>query len=638
MTALTDALAKPNITKVFLLEVTAGEHLKHWTLDTGSTYYASSVHDVIDVLEDGSSLTEQASIALVRSNAGSWYYDEPNDRVYVHATAGADPYTKTLQAIVQFYFANHPKRFNNNYYASLLESVPNLSLRIERTFSGVSQISGGACVFNNSAGDFDALSDLQWDAGSVTLKLGADDTSEMAYGDYETIGKWLTLNWAKDDAKFSLALKEYKIRVKNKIPTAEYDRDTYASIREDDIGKSIPVAYGVVRDVAPALINSTTRTFKVAGHAIYSLDAVRVKNESTGAWETKTFASTDLANAEFTLSVGNFPNDDVEVAVDFIGKKTGSIPMDNASDVIKDMLTVELGEPSANIDSTAFTNAYNALDGGSYADGTHKTHKAIGLYIDKPLSVESIAQAINQAVGSYLFATSGGKFIYKVFEPVVGEGLTEFTTAEILSFKNDTNNRAIISKAIAHYDKRHLRKWAEYKSYEVGEKQYLHGMNTASIKEKDLPLSDDGDAEKWAQEQVNFEGEPQKAYTIVVPGRLVMTKFPGDFVRMVYARHDINDVFEVMGISHNLLADTATLNLLNNHGLGDRAGFWVSDAAVLPTRFSDLDGYGLGSLVWNDAWDPEIKKWVRQNVGYWCDDNGFASVTDPDSLNVSTWI
>jgi hypothetical protein len=75
----------------------------------------------------------------------------------------------------------------------------------------------------------------------------------------------------------------------------------------------------------------------------------------------------------------------------------------------------------------------------------------------------------------------------------------------------------------------------------------------------------------------------------------------------------------------------------NQRNFAGRAGFWVDDSGALPTRFASLTGYGSGSLVWNASWDPQIKRWACENVGYWTDGNGFASSSDPDSFIPSSW-
>ena len=171
MSVVTDLL-HPDIQKIFLAEVTCGQQLTLWTLDTGTTYFATAIYDVIDVKENGVSLTSRASIALVDANAGSYFFDSDNERVYVHTTGSADAHTVTIQAILRFYYANRDRKLNNQYYEPRLQSAPNLSLRIESKFTGISQISGGTFTFVNGDGFYDDLANLQWDAGFVTLKLG----------------------------------------------------------------------------------------------------------------------------------------------------------------------------------------------------------------------------------------------------------------------------------------------------------------------------------------------------------------------------------------------------------------------------------------------------------------------------------
>lgn len=641
MTVLTDALAYPNIERIFLAEITAGQHLTFWTLNSGSTYYAAAIYKVTGVKENGVSLTEQSSIANVDANPGSFYYDAVADRVYVQTTTSATPYNFTLQAVLQFYFSNRGKIFNGNYYEPLLSSAPNLSLRVQRRFTGIGQIGGGNIALVNADGFFDAMTDLQWDAGKATVKFGVDRPGQtpMAYADYETVGAWLTRSWRKKDNTFNLSVAEDKIEIKKKIPYTFYDRATYANIREDDVGKAIQIAYGVIKDAEPVLIDTTTNKLKVAGHAIISFDGLRVKSATTDAWETKTFATTDIANGEFTISTGDW-TDGQDIAVDFTGKpKTGTVVMDNASDIVKDILETYLSTPAAKIDAASFTESYNRLDTGQvFESSDRRTRGRLGVYINAPETVETTISAINMAVGSYLFAGPSGKFFYKVFEPIPGEGLTEFTTEEITSFSELTSNNEVISKVNVHYNRRHVRDWSESAVFEVKERQYNHNQNAPVLRDIEVLLTDTGDANQFAQTQINYEGRPERAYQITVPARIALTLTPGDFVRVIYARHGVDNAFEVLGVNHNLLADTTSLTLGDMHGIGDRSGFLIADAAVLPSRFSGLAGYGAGSLVWNSGWDDQIKEWARQNVGHWADDNGFAAPADADSFISSSWV
>jgi len=352
MTVLTNRLAHPNIGTVILVEATAGERLLLWTQTVGKTYTfeASSSQRIVNVKQDGVSLTAQASIDAVEANAGSWY--AAGGRVYVRTTGDVGTDTVTLQAIAAFCYATKARIFNGIYYDPRILSLPSLSLRIERKFGDPGQLGSGAITFVNSDGHFDTLSGLQWDAGSIVLKMGADlPDAQATYAQYDTVGTFLTKSWEKSDDKFTLMFEEWKSRTKKKIPTTFYDRDPttgYPLMRESDVGKALQIAYGIIYDIAPVCIDLSTNQFKVAGHPIREISAVRVKNEATGAWVDTPY--TEVVDAAATFKIPSW-DQTAEVAVDFIGKmlEDGITVMDNPADVVKDILLTYLGEDPSSI-------------------------------------------------------------------------------------------------------------------------------------------------------------------------------------------------------------------------------------------------------------------------------------------------
>ena len=637
MTVLTDVLNHPNIKRIFLAEITAGYEVRTWTLDTGTTYYGNASYKVINTKDNGASLTQRTTLADCRSNTGSWFYDTTNNRIYVNATGGVSPYTRTIQAIYQLYFSSHPVIFNDTYYEPRIEAIPNLSLRVEEKFTGVQQLGGGSVSFNNGDGYFDDIVGLQWSAGQTTIKYGADHISAMAYADYQIIGTWLNENWAITRDKFSLSLTEFKIKIKNKIPNTLYTRDAYPNIREKDIGRALQLAYGSIKDAAPVVKDVASRTFKLAGHAIVGIDAISVKNTSTGAWVAVSPTSTNLTTAEFTLSATDWTVNS-DVSVNFRGKSTGVTLMENASDIVKDILLNYILEPSTNIDSDSFTNAYNDLDGGAYGfTTTRQTFGAISIYIDKPIEASKVISSINSSVGAYLFADSTGKYFYRVFSPVRSEGLIEFVDNDIISISRDVDS-AVITKATVKYAKRHITGWDEIKTHEDVTAQYIQNLPSPNFQEHDTYLSGVDDATRLAQYIIAYNGVVSEGLKITVPSRIAATLMPSEFIHLIHARLGIDAVYEITGTNHNLSGDKTTLTLGNMHGLGDKPGFWVGGADTLPSRFANLSGYGSGSLSWNDAWDAQIKTWAIQNVGYWTDANGFNSTTDLTSRNKSSWV
>lgn len=623
--------SRPTVGLNVISELTIGKWCREWTLTPAQTitYQITTDLDVIDVKENEVSLTERASVALVEANAGSWYHD--GTTLYVSATTGT-PFAKVVIAEVQFLFSKLEKIFNNTYYEPRIASAPNLSLRIEREFGGVGQIGGGDLKLVNHDGYFDALTDLLWDYGTVAVKAGFDlPSSDEAYADYSTVGTWSIEDTQPQDDFFVPRLREQKIALKKKIPLETYNKTDYPQMPDKWIGKPIPRAYGKIHGAQPAEKNTATKTFKVAGHAIYSFDAVRVKvNE---VWTASSFVTTDLTNAEFTLgsdwSVG------VEVSVDFTGRKTsGGKPMVNAADVVEDLLTY-IGE--TNIDAASLAVARNRLKTGTDRFGNDVHTGAISLYLSKQDETLKWLGKITDAVGAYLFADASGQYHFSVFQPEVSEGLLTLTQDDIESFKPVQENRDRYSKAVVTFNERFDTDWKELLTVEFDANRIVHGEAAAVILETDVALSEQLDATHFAQRTLRMRETPLATWEINGFWQLI-NKLPGDQIRITYERRGFDEVLEILEIGIDLVSGKVKLLCGNLRGYARHSGFWVDDAATLPTRFSTLTGYGSGSLVWNDSWHDDIKQWARQNVGYWTDANGFASTTDAESYLATKWI
>lgn len=105
--------------KKILAEFTLGEVLSDLSLSSGysNTYEVSFLSESItfangnvdsvrkeveDIQEDGVSLTEYWDIDVVEANAGSWYHDVVNGKLYVHTTGSDEPTEYTLVAFFKF--------------------------------------------------------------------------------------------------------------------------------------------------------------------------------------------------------------------------------------------------------------------------------------------------------------------------------------------------------------------------------------------------------------------------------------------------------------------------------------------------------------------------------------------------------
>ncbi len=172
---LEQALGEPVSRLVVLATIRAGQTLEIWTQDATHTalWWAETSLAVEGVRENGAELTAAADLATANTTRGSYYWDQDAGRVYVHPAA-ANPHEALIQALVVVRVANHPKRWGSERFEPRLSGPVGVSIRVPERFGGLGQVGGGRLVIEAGDGWADALEGLDFDAGSVTLELGAD--------------------------------------------------------------------------------------------------------------------------------------------------------------------------------------------------------------------------------------------------------------------------------------------------------------------------------------------------------------------------------------------------------------------------------------------------------------------------------
>ncbi len=643
--ALSDEIAKSNISTVFLVEHTAAVWLRAWVLTTSQTitYEVPLSHHgierqdditVTNVTEDGAALTSQASVANVESNPGSYYYDAANFKIHVSSGAG-DPFDNEIVATVKFTFSNKLKNINDRHYSARVLSVPDLSLRIEPDYSDPVQIGSGSISYVNTDGFFDNLVDVQWHGGEVNILLGAEEISgtAMAYGDYEQVGKWRVDRWAMDRNTIEFELVEFKSRGEKKVPVERYDRATYPALSNNLEGEPIPLAFGTVFGAAAASIDPGARQFKLASHAIRQILEVRVKDSDSEAWNVVQTATQDLTNAEFTLAAADW-DDNRDVSVDFEGMKDANgWLMSCAPDVIENILA-NISETS--LDSTAFSTVKSEMTVGTSRYGRPKYAPEVSLYIDEEISALEAIGKVNEAARTYVFSDPTGQWTIGRFLPVTGESATTLNgdNGDYLSLNVELSTEDIISKSNVRFGERRQEGFFQSISHTNSAFRYIAGDQAETIEDKTPALSANNDSTIWAQRRVQMRGPKQKVFSIIMP-HTALQYLPGDQLRITETRRGIDEVVEILEVNASF-GDTAPqveLVCQSNREHGRECGFLVDSSDVLPTRFAHLTGYSAGALTWNASWDPDeaILPWARQNVVYIATDQSKAVDSDKDS-------
>jgi len=213
-----DILALTDWEKIYLTETELGHRIDGdvWTQSGAdpSWYISHTEGKPSRVEENGVAYTERASLILCNENAGSWYWDSANQRLYVHTTGSDDPGTADKYIILSPFWEyitssqdeEHPIIFNDHFYLPYLNSddMPDISQEVSDYYEGGSKQSFGSLRYINSDGFFDTrLSDYVYEFAKTILKVGARG---YGYSDYATI--WIgyigDIHWGDDEVEFEI--------------------------------------------------------------------------------------------------------------------------------------------------------------------------------------------------------------------------------------------------------------------------------------------------------------------------------------------------------------------------------------------------------------------------------------------------
>ncbi len=617
--SLEDALNSGRVKPLYLATVSVAKFLPLWTLDTGSTWKVTESDSVTNVKINGVALSPENSVAGVDANPGSWFWD--GTTLYIQVSDSTDPNTpeNIANGFLTFYFSSDSTEINGRYWESRLESIPGTSVRIEENFGGISQISGGTIKFSNNDGFFDDRFDLQWDAGETTLQMGAEGVD---FTQFKTLGTFLNTKKDKTNTSFTLKLKEIKSRGADVLPDTFYSRDDFPLMKDEDVGRPVQLAYGEILAGRPVSINRETRTFQVAGHPIKAYKGVKVLTDQT--WNTVSFVTTDLVNAQFTLSVLDWDGDQ-EVSVDFDGRllPTGEL-MDNASDIIKDILE-QVGETK--IDVSSFTTAQQQLEAGfvfQNEDRRVNTRKP-SIYIDEETDVLTVVRKINKICGGFLKTSADGEYQWNVFSAERGQSLPVFTEEVIESFVVGDKEVRELSKLTVRYGERLQEGTRQSVTLERDKNQFNRDEDGPVIETVDL-RTNDTDTAKQVGERMLTLGEHQSiTYTFIVKwGAFLLDA--GDQIHLKYPRHGIDKILQILEWKPTIGAKSQVkMTVANLHGFDNKSGFWSLSTETTPTGAS-LD------------WSASERNYKRQNAGHWHSANDFALTVPNDTEDFQTTI
>jgi len=374
------------------------------------------------ILKVGSLAVEQenyisvSSIQAAEDQVKSFYWDQPNQILYIHPPDGTNPDSYDLIGLgITQGFSNKSSYFNDLYYEGRVTSVPNISTVRDAQYYGLISFDGGSFSVINTDGYFDKVTNR---GQAIRIYFGGDD---LDYSEYEQVfsGYIEEIDIQADSVTFGL--RDQRKLLEKIVPTGELSKSDYPNMKDDGVLK--PIAYGKVRNATLIQLDQeadpapSSFRFYIADidyTTIDSIDEVFVDGVSVAY---------SYSNNIITLSDTVFTEDSKEVTCSF------TTTINKPLDIIKDLIV--------NFTDISYTSDFFNLTEWEYYNSIITT--PVSLYISES---KSLIDIIGEICASVL-----GLFI------VQGDGKISFTQQDLeKDVVKNINIDEIISQVQVTYD------------------------------------------------------------------------------------------------------------------------------------------------------------------------------------------
>ena len=459
------------------------------------------------------------------------------------------------------------------------------------------------------------LDTYEWGNQTVTIKLGQG----TAPADYTTVFVG-TIQYpggvSFDDTSARFELDDKRQKDERVLPKTKFFATTYANVEEKSRNLAIPLVYGDWRTSAAGgekvpcyCINTSTRQFKIAAHALKSIDNI-YKNGSAA-----TIASTDLANGEFVMTDAYDQTTDIVTAnvrgATHDGSASGTL-LEQLPDIVQDILTTQLGVTSGNIDSTAFDAWESNL--GDVKTRRHISAETSSNTIITEALVEGFADLIivdGKYTPKYRLAGLTDLDTYRDFDMVSSsDGIKQF------SVQRDPE-RITLNQIVAEYryDPTNLKYAGRFDLEDSAAIALVGTRRRRRMKYQWIYI--DADAETRAERELYTFSDELEMATVGI-GPRAMTKIPTDQFRLIYSKY--------------------------TDASGYGVPFMIRDISVdFNNMRTQVRGWNILTLAAGRYTAATAPNWTsstlaqREEHGFWTDADGFADPAGtPDATSKSS--
>lgn len=596
----------------------------------------------LGVRENDTDLTERSSLVLVEANAGSWFWDEDTELLYVHSTTGADPDLFTFyQATRRLYLSNAPIVLNRvdddpdtgiYYHPMLTDELPHVRREVEDLLFGSKNIPSGSVAFTNGHEAWFTLvaQDGLWNWKNKTVRFligGSYNGLTLNRSQYETQATMVVEDVAPDDQVCRFDLQPLDRFTELEVPVTPYFEDTYPNLGDGVRGTKKWIGYGratIPPDLTDSTLGGSPAAFGVytvadaAFQTLFAIYNVWAISKNTQVW-TLLVATVDytydLTACTVTIVNATYVPQDYTLAVDVAGEPDGAGSyLQKFGSIARDLLEKFLG--TTDLDDAAF----DAADVEASSE--------LALWIKEPRSLASILQTAEPAFPSLGRSSMGrinqtieGQFTASVWTPGIEDIDTSLRREDFAAFRPAPKLKTVFSAVRVNYNYDHVRK--QWSVVEVSSSATQYKTGSRDVLELFTYHRTGGSAESLAERYQLLAGAITVQAEFEERGALLCRHEAGDKVNVTYrpapsvAGEYIDKPFEILSMEVAYAPKLKVTGLLGDlRGIGGTIGRWMDSDAP----------------DWADATSEE-----RLRSGFWCDSNGRPEPSDPASANQSIW-
>ena len=439
-----------------------------------------------------------SSLSSVEAAPNSFFWDKVKQVLYVHYDGYLPDVNNSISLGLTTGWASDTVMFNNIMFEDKILSIPKIKVKRDNLFDAKVLTLGGNITLINEDGYFDHFNSRDVYGKKMRLKFGGEG---LDYDDYAIIYTGYIEEFDLRGSKITIKVKDERKNLERRIPTNYLTSATYPDL--SDVGAEIAIGYGVINRAPAVCLNeeatASTYNFKFVDTTEHNIESI---NQVYVGGIKVTHTNGSLTNGTFDLADSVYePGEDV--SVDFNGYTDGVNMIENALDVIEDLIEIYTG-------IIYTSDFYNTTDW----DALKTTMPNIGLYVKNNKMLKSVIGDIAHTILGTFIIEGDGRFNMKVVD-LTKEPVKTIRVHELISPPvQDNPTNEYISSARVGFSQAYTNN--KYSYYANTDSETALVAKYTSYKQKDFHtlLTNETDAESFSNVAMALFGGVIPTYKI----------------------------------------------------------------------------------------------------------------------------